>query len=308
MKSEEKEEKFDVIIVGGSYAGLSAAMALGRSLRKVLIIDGGKPCNRQTPHSHNFITQDGETPASISNKAKEQVLQYPTVTNITDNVIAINGENTNFSVEVSSGSTFKGTKIIFATGLKDNLPAIRGFEDCWGISVLHCPYCHGYEVRHKEIAIIANGADAFEMVKLIGNWSPKLTLITNGVSTLSEDQTQKLQQLAIPVIEKEIRELTHSEGYINKIVFSDNSEHATTVIFARPKVSQHNSLPEQLSCQLTESGLIKVDDFQRTTVSGVYAAGDCASMFRSVSSAVALGNKAGAFINKELIDEYFWNN
>ena len=305
MKSEEK---FDVIIIGGSYAGLSAAMALGRSLRKVLIIDGGKPCNSQTPHSHNFITHDGETPSNISKKAKEQVLQYPTVATIADQVITVSGASPDFSVEVQSGFIYRGSKLIFATGLKDNLPSIPGFADCWGISVLHCPYCHGYEVRQQEIAIIANGSDAFEMVKLIGNWSTKLTLITNGASTLNVDQALKLQQLAIPVIEKEIRELNQTEGYVNKIVFSDSSEHATTAVFARPKVSQHDSLPEQLSCQLTENGLIKVDDFQRTTVSGVYAAGDCASPFRSVSAAVAAGNKAGAFINKELIDEYFWNN
>lgn len=305
MKSKEK---FDVIIIGGSYAGLSAAMALGRSLRKVLVIDGGKPCNRQTPHSHNFITQDGETPANISKKAKEQVLQYPTVTSITDQVITVSGESPDFSVEVGSGQIYQGAKLVFCTGMKDNLPAISGFADCWGISVLHCPYCHGYEVRHQEIAIIANGSDAFEMVKLIGNWSPKLTLVTNGASTLSEDYVLKLQQLAIPVIEKEIKELAHKDGNIHKIIFSDNSEHITAAVFARPKVSQHDSLPQQLSCQLTESGLIKVDDFQRTTVSGVYAAGDCASPFRSVSAAVAAGNKAGAFINKELIDDYFWSN
>ncbi|MNS86901.1 Thioredoxin reductase [compost metagenome] len=304
----KNEGKFDVIIIGGSYAGLSAAMALGRSLRKVLIIDGGKPCNRQTPHSHNFITHDGETPANISRKAKEQVLNYPTVNSITDQVLQVEGENNDFTIRTQSGGFYQGAKLIFATGMKDDFPAIPGFSDCWGISVLHCPYCHGYEVRHEKIAIISNGSDAFEMVKLISNWSPKLTLITNGSSTLSEDQALKLQELAILVIEKEIKEITHENGYVKDIVFSDNSSHETVAIFARPKISQHDTLPQQLSCELTESGLIKVDDFQRTTVAGVYAAGDCASLFRSVPSAVAAGNKAGALVNKELIDEYFWKN
>src|SRR5690606_26609566 len=137
---------FDVIIIGGSYAGLSAAMALGRALRNVLIIDGGSPCNRQTPHSHNFITQDGEKPHIIAEKARTQVLQYPTIKFITG--IAHSGFKTEFgfTITTKANETFEAKKLIFATGLKDNMPDIKGFSECWGISVIHCPYCHGYEV------------------------------------------------------------------------------------------------------------------------------------------------------------------
>ncbi|MGE4512522.1 MAG: NAD(P)/FAD-dependent oxidoreductase, partial [Chryseobacterium sp.] len=143
------ENNFDVIIIGGSYAGLSAGMALGRSLRNVLIIDSEKPCNRQTPHSHNFITQDGKRPKEISDLAKEQVAKYETVSFFNGTVIKTSKNDNGFEVETSYGEKFTAKKIILATGLKDIMPDIEGFSECWGISVIHCPYCHGYEVKDR---------------------------------------------------------------------------------------------------------------------------------------------------------------
>src|SRR5690606_24367400 len=140
---------FEVIIIGGSYAGLSAAMALGRALRHVLIIDGGQPCNKQTPHSHNFITQDGKTPKEISSLAKQQVEEYETIKFYKG--LAANATKTDkgFKITTDTNDTFTAKKLIFATGLKDIMPGIIGFAECWGISVNHCPYCHGYEYRNK---------------------------------------------------------------------------------------------------------------------------------------------------------------
>ena len=147
----KKEEHFDVIIIGGSYSGLAAGMALGRALKQVLIIDSHTPCNRQTPYSHNLITNDGKTPAEIASVAKQQVAAYPTVHFF--NGLAVQGSGTNnaFKIKVASGETFSGDKLIFATGIKDIMPNIDGFSECWGISVLHCPYCHGYEVDRKSV-------------------------------------------------------------------------------------------------------------------------------------------------------------
>src|SRR5688500_15047914 len=140
--------KFDVIIVGGSYSGLAAGMALGRALRKVLIIDSGKPCNRYTPHSHNFITHDGKPPGEIGALARQQVEKYNTVKFF--NAIALKSENKGNLFHISAGSNaiFSAKKLIFATGIRDLMTDIAGFEECWGKSVIHCPYCHGYEVRN----------------------------------------------------------------------------------------------------------------------------------------------------------------
>lgn len=144
------KNEFEVIIIGGSYSGLSAAMALGRSLRKTLIIDSGKPCNRQTPHSHNFLTQDGSTPQEISTIAKQQVLNYDTIRFYEG--LAISGKKIaeGYEVTTSNQDVFRAKKLVFALGIKDLMPNIKGFSECWGISVVHCPYCHGYEIRNKK--------------------------------------------------------------------------------------------------------------------------------------------------------------
>ena len=145
------EAEFEVIIIGGSYSGLAAAMALGRSVRRVLIIDSGAPCNRFTPHSHNFITHDGEVPAVISAKAKAQVLAYPTVQFQEGIVTKADKTAQGFTVTTASGATYTAKKLFIATGVKDILPEINGLAACWGVSAIHCPYCHGYEYRNLSL-------------------------------------------------------------------------------------------------------------------------------------------------------------
>jgi thioredoxin reductase len=299
------DSNYDVIIVGGSYAGLQAAMTLGRSLRKVLIIDSGEPCNKQTPHSHNFLTRDGETPAAIAAKGKEQLAQYTTVDFFEDKAGYGMPYNNGFEIGTLSGRSFTARKLIFASGVKDVMPAIFGFAKCWGVSVLHCPYCHGYEVSNQPTGILANGDIGFEFAKLINNWTDKLTVFTNGKSTLTDDQVIKLKAKQIDVVEAELKEIIHQNGQINKVLLANDSTVDIAALYARLPLLQHCHIPQQLRCQLTENGLIKVDEFGRTTIPGVYAAGDCVTVMRSVASAVATGSFAAAMINKELIDADF---
>src|SRR5690606_13835713 len=182
---------FDVIIIGGSYAGLSAAMALRRSLRRVLIIDGGAPCNKQPPHSHNFLTQDGEEPAIIAEKGKIQVLNYNTVQFLEG--FAVSGKKTGdgFVVTTRKGEEFNAKKLVFATGIKDIMADIPGFSESWGITLIHCPYCHGYEFRSKKTAIMANGERAFHVASLVNNLTDKLTILTSGKADFNEVQIAK---------------------------------------------------------------------------------------------------------------------
>ena len=295
----------DVIIVGGSYAGLSAAMALGRSLRQILVIDSGLPCNRQTPHSHNFLTHDGEEPTAIAKKAVEQVLTYATVKIIKSRAENASKEGDIFKIETNTEGVFYAKKLLFATGVIDMMPPIEGFDKCWGISVLHCPYCHGYEVANTELGILANGDMAFEFVKLIKNWTNKLTLFTNGQLTLTAEQQAKIVSNQVKIVEKEIKSIEHENGYISKLHFRDNTNIPLNALFARVLFKQHCDLPTLLGCEMNEIGYLKTDDFKRTTVKGIYAAGDNTTPFRSVAFAIAAGNLAGAMLNKELIDENF---
>jgi thioredoxin reductase len=299
------KEKLDVIIVGGSYAGLSAAMALGRALRKVLVIDGGKPANRFTPHSHNFITHDGRKPGEIAEMARKQVDAYPSIKRIDGFVVSAEKVNHEFVVHLGSGQTHTSRKLIFATGIIDQMPDIPGFSECWGKSVLHCPYCHGYEVRDEATGILGNGDYGFEFSGLISNWTPRLTLFTNGKSTLTTEQNSRLVNHNIPIVEKEIEKLDHHQGSLQRIIFKDGTVSFINALYARPAFVQHCAVPELMGCELTEEGYIKVDMTQKTSIPGVYACGDNTTRIRTVANAVAMGTTAGMMLNKELTMEEF---
>lgn len=301
----ENISQYDVIIIGGSYSGLAAGMALGRALRKVLIIDSGNPCNKQTPHSHNFLTNDGKTPAELSGIAKQQVSMYSSVTLVDALATAVKKTGSGFEVEVQTKQTYSGKKLIFATGIKDIFPSIKGLPESWGISVLHCPYCHGYEVRHQKTGILANGDTAFELSSLIANWTDDLTVYTNGKSILTEQQLQILAKHNITVVEAGIDELDHSNGYIRSIIFKDGNQAPLKALYARLPFEQHSTIPQQLGCELTEDGYIKIDTAHRTSVKGVYACGDNVTRIRTVANAVAMGTTTAIMINKELIEESF---
>lgn len=304
--SMENIQQFDVIIIGGSYSGLAAAMALGRSLKKVLVIDGGKPCNRQTPHSHNFLTHDGKTPAEIALLAKKQVAAYETVSFF--NGFASKGTATasGYTIETDTDKVFSAGKLIFATGIKDIMPPIDGVAACWGISVLHCPYyCHGYEVRNEPTGILGNGEYAYEFGTMISNWTDNLTIYTNGKATLTAEQTAKLKKHNITITEKEIERLEHNEGQLQSIFFKDGSKELLTAMYTRLPFEQHSSIPESLGCELAEDGYLKVDAMQKTSVHGIYACGDNVSRMRTVANAVAMGTTAGMMANRELVFEHF---
>ncbi len=296
---------FDAIIVGGSYAGLAAGMALGRALRKVLIIDDGKPCNRQTPYAHNFITHDGATPAAIAMLARGQVEMYNTIAFF--NGLATGGRKTGngFDIQVASGETFTARKIIFATGIRDILPGIDGLAACWGITVLHCPYCHGYEIKDQATGILGNGESGFDFSGLISNWTNALTLFTNGYSTLTTEQAERLESHHIKIVEKEIARLDHSNGHLQHIVFKDGTRSSMKALYAPVPFEQHCTIPQFLGCELTDGGHIRVDSFQETSIEGVFACGDNAARMRTVATAVAMGTTAGMAVSKKMILEAF---
>ena len=298
-----KEKMYDVIIIGGSYAGLSAAMSLGRSLRDTLVIDGDNPCNKHTPHSHNFLTRDGETPQALHSKALEQVLNYKTVEFMSGYATGVSRSSSGYTIQTEHGESYNARKLIFATGVKDILLPIQGFEACWGISILHCPYCHGYEVRGKRTGIFASGNGGFGFSKIISNWTSDIVLFTNGPAELTAEQTEILNRKKVDVIEMPVASIAHEIGYVQHVILENGDKVPVSALYYSPECVQQSDLPKELGCELNEHGLIQVDLFQKTSVSGVYAAGDNSSTGRSVSGAVASGSLAGMMLNKELIEE-----
>lgn len=301
----ELKPLYDVIIIGGSYAGLSAAMALGRSLKNTLIIDNGIPCNRQTPHSHNFITQDGEKPKVIAERAREQVAQYKSIEFL--NAKAIKGKKLEgkFEIQTEEGDKIFAKKLIFATGIKDLLPEIKGFTACWGISVIHCPYCHGYEFKGKKTAIMIDSEKAFHIAQMVNNLTDNITILTSGKTYFSDVQLQKLKDHHIDIIDKEVLEIVHHLGNVNAVTFTDGSQVKFDAIYASVPFIQHSQIPQELGCELNDQGYIKTDSFQMTNIEGVFTCGDNTSPMRSVANAVAAGNLTGAMVNYILTEENF---
>ena len=296
---------FDVIIVGGSYAGLSAAMSLGRSRRNVLVIDSGKPCNASTPHSHNFLTQDGSAPADIARISKQQVEKYPTVKFQNGIAIAGSKQDNRFNITLENGEIVLGKKLIFATGIKDQLLPVKGFSECWGKSVIHCPYCHGYEFHSRRTAILATGEAAMHYALLVRNLTADLTMLTNGQNDLTQEQLDRLTKHRIPVIDTEVIEIIHTGGQVRSLKFNDGSELSFDAVYAKVPFVQHSDIPVSLGCELSEQGYIKIDAMQKTIIDGVFACGDNSSMMRAVANAVSTGNFTGAVVNKELAGEEF---
>lgn len=300
-----ESKNFDVIIIGGSYAGLSSAMVLGRSLRTVLIIDNAKPCNIQTPHAHNFLTQDGKTPKEISTIAKQDVEKYKTVKFYQGFAMnAVKKEN-GFEVVTDTDEKFFAKKLIFATGIKDILPDIKGFAECWGISIIHCPYCHGYEHLNQNTGIIGNGHKAFHLASMVSNLTKKVKILTNGKADFDADQLEKLNKHNIKIIETKISKIEHKNGYIQNLILEDGNQISFEVAYGVIPFSQQSNIPVSLGCELTDQGYIKVVAFQKTTVPNIFVCGDNSNMMRSIANAVSSGNIAGAVANGELINEQF---
>lgn len=291
----------DVIIIGGSYSGLSAALALGRSHRNVLIIDANEPCNARVPHAHNLLTHDGVAPNILREQAIADVVKYPTVQFLNGRATEVTGTNGAFTVRTADGNERRSHKLLLALGVHDELPAIPGLADCWGISAAACPFCHGFEVSDQRLAIIGNTPDTFDYANLIRNWSPKLVVLTNGPATFSEEQRTALTGRGIVVIEQTIDKVMHDNGQVRTVHFHDGSSRALDGLFIRSKTTVRSPFVEALGLERTEQGLIKVDPMQRTNVPGVYGIGDCTTPIRAISMAIAAGNMAGAVLTHELV-------
>lgn len=291
----------DTIIIGGSFSGLSAALALARARMQVLVIDTNEPCNARVPHAHNLLTHDGEPPHMIRAKARADVARYSTVQWSERRAVHASGSDGAFIVRTDDGTEHRGRKLLLALGVRDEMPDIPGFAECWGISAAACPFCHGYEVADAPLSVLGNGPEVVDHARLIRQWSRDVTLLTNGPATFDGEQRTLLASRSIAVHETPIARVEHANGSIASVVLADGRGIACTALFARLRTNVPMAFAEGLGCAITPVGLLQVDPMQRTTVPGVFASGDCASPMRSLSMAVASGGMAGAVIVHELV-------
>lgn len=266
---------FDVIVAGGGPAGLQAALALGRARRRVLLCDSGEPRNAVTGVIHGFLSRDGIDPAELRRIAGTELARYPTVELRAVAIAAARPAEGRFEVELADGAKEVAAKLILATGVVDELPALPGLGELWGRAVFHCPHCDGFERSDEPLALIDSESTAgFHALQLSG-WSDDLVLCTNGASALSEEDRERLAARRITVREEPVVRL-EGDGEGTRIVFADGPALERRAAFLRPPTRQRSDLASQLGCRALEDGSIEVNDFGQTSVPGVYAAGDMA--------------------------------
>ncbi|MEO5755849.1 MAG: NAD(P)/FAD-dependent oxidoreductase [Mesorhizobium sp.] len=295
--------QYDLAVVGGSFAGLSAAVQAARARRDVLVIDAGQPRNRFAEHSHGFLGQDGRSPGAILDDARKQLLAYPTakVVNARVNMAAAAGDG--FEVTTDSGETFSAARLVLATGVRDILPEVPGLTELWGKSVLHCPYCHGYEVSGGPLGVLATGPLSLHQAQLISDWGD-VTLFGNSQFEPDAEQMLALQRHNVRFEPTSVAEMA-KDGTGGLIVRLDDGRNiGVRAMFTAPRNTMASPLAEQLGCGFTEGFLgpvITVDDRQQTTVPGVYAAGDAARAMHNIAFAVSGGTFAGVCAHQSLV-------
>lgn len=293
---------FDFLIIGGSYAGLSAALSLGRARHSVLVLDAGQPRNRTTPHAHNLLLHDGDAPADLAARARQQVAAYPTVQLLEARATTAEKlPNDTFQVTTDAHGTYSAPTLLLATGLRDELPPLPGFAECWGTSIIHCPYCHGYEVADQATGLLLNGELVGHMVAMLLNWTRQLTMFTNGPATFGPDVRAQLAAQSVGVEETPITTLLHTGAQLNGLGLADGRVWPLAVLYAGLPRLQASDLPAQLGCEADEQNLLRVDAQNQTSVPGVYAIGDNCSLGHQLAQAIGVGNRVGAERSRDLI-------
>jgi thioredoxin reductase len=289
------------IIIGGGSAGLSAALLLGRSLRKVTVINSGKPRNWSAEQAHNLLGREGINPLDLLATGRKEISQFSHVEMIDKKAISVKSIPQGFRVILEDETELEGEKLLLATGVVDKLPSIPGLEAFWGKNAFGCPYCHGYEVKDAPLAVyIQDAKQAYDFALLVSNWSKDLILLTDGAKALTDLQAQHLKELSIAIYEQPIKSFKGQPGEKIIVELANGATLERKGLFFRGKIEQGASFAQDIGCEITEQGFIKVDSSQRTTVPGVYAVGDMTTPIASVANAIAQGVMAGVMINLEL--------
>ncbi|AZS15396.1 NAD(P)/FAD-dependent oxidoreductase [Paenibacillus lutimineralis] len=295
--------KVDVAIIGGGPAGLSAGLMLGRARKQTIVIDEGRPRNAVTREAHGFLTRDGISPSEFRRIAKEQLRVYPSVSQAEDTVVSISGEDGYFLLETATGKKIASKKLLFAGGMKDRKLGIPGLAEVYGKSAFVCPYCDGWELRDELLVVISRGAALMHFAPLLSGWTKRFVVCTNGPDELSEAERDELRDHHIPLFDTPIRAILSNEGMVNHVVLENGTEIPCTGIFFKSELVPGTDLPQSLGCRISDTGVIAVDEFGKSSIPGVYAAGDASSLMHQSIAAAASGAVAAAAINGELNQE-----
>ncbi|CAA9298190.1 MAG: Thioredoxin reductase [uncultured Actinomycetospora sp.] len=301
------EEPLDVLVLGGGAAGLAGALTLARSRRSVLVLDAGEPRNAPAAGVHAFLTRDGLPPAELVRLGRAEVESYGgRIRAATATTARREGEL--FAVDTADGDTLWARRLLVATGLVDELPDLPGVRELWGHDVLHCPYCHGWEVRDQAVAVLGAGPNSLHQVKLFRQLTADLVYLRHHAPALTAEEAEVLAALDVPVIEEEVTALETADGRLSGVRLADGRVIARSALVVGPRFVARSGLLEDLGVEVADHPLggryvTTADTTGRTAVPGVWVAGNVTDLSAQVVAAAAEGTMAGARINADLVEE-----
>lgn len=294
---------YDVVIVGGGPAGLSAALVLGRCSRRVLVCDDGHPRNEASRAMHGFLTRDGMPPAEFLRAAREQLRPYTTVELRDVTVADARCEEGRFVTTLQGGESIRSRKLLIATGVRDKLPGIDGLRELYGCSVFHCPYCDGWEVRDQPLAVYGREEKGYGLALELTAWSRDVLLCTDGPAGLEDEKRTRLERNGIALREDRVVRLEGADGVLQRIVFEQGAPSARRALFFTTGQYQQSPLATRLGCEFNDKGTVRTGKYETTHLPGLYVAGDASRAVQWVIVAASEGAEAAFAINTDLIKE-----
>ena len=291
----------DAVVVGGGPAGLTAALVLGRARRRVLVLDTGRPANAASAGVGGLLGHSGVLPADLRRDGRAQLAELPTVEVRNDEVVSVERRRDRFVAQLGGGTLVHARALILAHGLRYDPPALPGIEEFWGRSAFHCPFCDGWEIRDRPVAVHGSGPEAAQSALVVSNWSRDVVLCTDGPAALRAERSA-LAAAGVRIREERVRALVGRDGSLGRIEFDAGPAEEREALFVRTRREQPNGLAEALGCRLSAGGTIETDGDGRTGVPGVYAAGDAATeRLRSVAGAIGTGSRVAQAVALGLI-------
>lgn len=299
---------FDVVIVGGGAAGLSAAQTLGRSLRRTLVIDAGEPRNRFAAHMHNVLGNDGVAPGTLLERGRAEAGAYG-VEFASGNVSAVRDDGDRLLIELEAASAnITARAVVVAAGVRDELPEIPGLADYWGRTVLHCPYCHGWEVRGGRLAVLATSSASLHQVMLLRQWSSDVTVFGAALGELDEATERALLARGMRLVSSPVSEVLGDGQRVTGVRTADGAEHEIDAVFTMSTMTPRDGFLSELALERTTGpfgSFLTVDGFGRTSHPRVWAVGNVSAPMATVPMAMGAGAAAGGAVNFALVEEDF---